>query len=138
MGTWSGQPFGSDPAGDWAYDLDDASGWGFVRDALTRVIGQTAVDADDAVVAIAAAEVVAHGLGRPTQSDAYTESVGAFVQRVGRPDASVVRLALEAIAASTSPESELTELWVDEDSDEWFSANDALKSALDAGLPGLV
>ena len=138
MGTWSGQPFGSDSAGDWAYDLDDASGWGFVRDALTRVIGQTEVDADDAVVAIAAAEVVAHGLGRPTQSDAYTESVGAFVQRVGRPDASVVRLALEAIAASTSPESELTELWVDEDSDEWFSANDALKSALDAGLPGLV
>ena len=137
MGTWSGQPFGSDSAGDWAFDLDDAAGWGFVRDALTRVIGQTEVDSDDAVVAIAAAEVVAHGLGRPTQSDAYTESVGVFVQRVGRPDAALVAIALEALAASTSPESELSELWADEDSDEWISANAALKNALDAGSPGL-
>ena len=112
MGTWSGQPFGSDSAGDWAFDLDDA------------------------VVAIAAAEVVAHGLGRPTQSDAYTESVGTFVQRVGRPDAALVAIALEALAASTSPESELSELWADEDSAEWLDANEALKNALDAGSPG--
>ncbi|SMG44369.1 protein of unknown function [Agreia pratensis] len=136
MGTWSGEPFGSDSASDWAYDLADASDWSVVRDALAPVIGQTDVDADDAVIAIAAAEVVAHGLDRPTQTDAYTESVGPFVQRAGRPDAALVALALDALAASSSPDSELTELWQDEDPDEWLSANEALKQALDAGLPG--
>ncbi|KJC64666.1 DUF4259 domain-containing protein [Agreia bicolorata] len=136
MGTWSGQPFRSDSASDWAYDLADASDWSVVRDALTEVIGQTDIDADDAAIAIAAAEVVAHGLDRPTQTDAYTESVGSFVQRVGRPDAELVAFALDALAAAGSAESELTELWQDEDPDEWLSANAALKQALDAGLPG--
>jgi hypothetical protein len=49
-----------------------------------------------------------------------------------------VILALDALAAASSPESELTELWLDEDPDEWLSANAALKQALDAGRPGLV
>jgi hypothetical protein len=62
--------------------------------------------------------------------------VGLFVRRVGRPDAALVALALDALAAATSPESELTELWEDEDPDDWLSANAALKQALDAGLPG--
>jgi hypothetical protein len=137
MGTWSGQPFGSDSASDWAYDLAEASDWSIVRDALTAVIDQAYIDADEAVIAIAAAEVVAHGLDRPTQTDAYTESVGSFVQRAGRPDAVLVTLALDALDAAGSPESELTELWVDEDPDEWFEANAALKQALDAGRPGV-
>jgi hypothetical protein len=138
MGTWSGEPFGNDSASDWAFDLTDAADWAFVREALTTVIGQSYIDADDAVIAIAAAEVVAHGLDRPTQTDAYTESIQPFVQRAGRPDAALVNLALDALAAASSPESELTELWLDEDPDEWLSANAALKQALDAGRPGLV
>lgn len=135
MGTWSGQPFGSDSASDWAYDLAEAPDWSIVREALTTVAGETEVDSDDAVIAIAAAEVVAHGLDRPTQTDAYTESVASFAQRVGRPDADLVALALDALTAATSPDSELTELWEDEDPEEWVTANATLKQALASAGP---
>jgi len=135
MGTWSGQPFGSDSASDWAYDLAEAPDWSIVREALTTVAGETEVDSDDAVIAIAAAEAVAHGLDRPTQTDAYTESVASFAQRVGRPDADLVALALDALTAATSPDSELTELWEDEDPEEWVTANATLKQALASAGP---
>ncbi|PZE39385.1 hypothetical protein DEJ31_00610 [Curtobacterium sp. MCPF17_031] len=71
------------------------------------------MDSDVAELAIAAAEVVAHGLGRPTQDDAYTATIGQFVDRAGQPDAGLVRLAGQAVAAASAGEGELAELWDD-------------------------
>ncbi|MGE3192867.1 MAG: DUF4259 domain-containing protein [Microbacteriaceae bacterium] len=131
MGTWSGQPFGNDGAADWGWELDDASDWGPVRQALNDAL-EGPLDGDVAETAIAAAEVVAHGLGRPTQSDAYTVSVSAFVERVGAPPADLVPLAVAALGTATGPDSELTELWNEADPTEW--REDCAK--LDAALRG--
>ena len=67
MGTWSGEPFGNDVAADFAWELDEQKRWNVVRDALREALrSKELLDADTACIAIAAAEVVAHGLGRPT------------------------------------------------------------------------
>jgi len=127
MGTWSAEPFGNDTAADWAYELDDAPDWSVVGEAL-RVAAETVpsdLDSDDAVTAIAAAQVVARGLGRVTAS---AESVDAFVARVSRPSPEMVALAVSALAAATSDEGELADLW--EGDPDWIAENEKLRAAL--------
>lgn len=131
MGAWSAEPFGNDAAADWADELDPLTGWEAVRATLAAVVGVPDLDADAASCAIAAAETVAHGIGQPTQDDAYTEAVDGFVERAGRPDDELVALAIAGLAAATSPGSELTELWEEDDPEEWRAANDALRDALE-------
>jgi hypothetical protein len=131
MGTWSGEPFGNDTAADWVWELDDVSDWGIPRDALEAAIGaKEPLDSDAAAIAIAAAEVVAAGLGRATQTDAYTESVQAFVSRSPQPPADLPAVALAALAAATNPSTELYELWNEADPAEWLAANESIKAAL--------
>lgn len=133
MGTWSAEPFGNDAAADWAWELDDSEDWGIVADALRLVLDEddpAELDADTATVAIAAAEVLAHSLGRPTQSDSYTESVAAFINRAPAPPAGLAAEALKALDVATTPAGELAELWLDEGSEEWSAANDRLREAL--------
>lgn len=138
MGTWSGQPFGNDAAADWAWELDGSDGWDAVLEALQAVLdtAPASVDADAATVAIAAAEVVAHQRGRPTQSDSYTESISSFVDRVPAPPAEVASIALRALDVATVPDGELAELWADAGADEWTEANQRIREAL--SLPPLV
>ncbi|WP_058624887.1 DUF4259 domain-containing protein [Microbacterium testaceum] len=127
MGTWSARPFGNDSAADWAYELDEASDWGVVSDAL-RVAAEAVpsdLDSDDAVTAIAAAEVVARGLGRVPES---AGSVDAFVARVSAPPPEMVALAVSALAVAASAEGELADLW--EGDPEWLAENEKLRSAL--------
>lgn len=131
MGAWSGEPFGNDTAADWAWELDETSDWEIVRDTLKQVLETgDAIDSDVASNAIAAAEVVAHGLGRPTQSDAYTESVSAFVARAPKPPSDVVELALAGLSAATSAASELSDLWAESGESNWAEANSQIQNAL--------
>jgi hypothetical protein len=134
VGAWSAEPFGNDTAADWAWELDEADNWDLVLDALTGVLAEepASVDADVASVVIAAAEVVAHANGRPTQSDAYTESVTSFVER--RPDAplGIIPVALSALAIATSPKGELAELWSESGTEEWTRAIVRLRESLSA------
>ncbi|WP_231848131.1 DUF4259 domain-containing protein [Microbacterium testaceum] len=130
MGTWSAEPFGNDSAADWAYELDEAKDWGVVSDAL-RVAAEAApseLDSDDAVLAIAAAEVVARGLGRVADS---AESVEAFVARVSPPSPELVALAVSALAVAASDEGELADLW--EGDPDWLAENEKLRAALTTG-----
>ncbi|MFD0789674.1 DUF4259 domain-containing protein [Microbacterium insulae] len=134
MGTWSGEPFGNDAAADFAWELDEQKRWNVVRGALREALRSTEpLDADTAAIAIAAAEVVAHGLGRPTQSDAYTESVEGFVSRARKPSGRLVRDAERAVAVASSSDGELAELWAEGDAQEWHDANARLVSALTTG-----
>ena len=134
MGAWSAEPFGNDTAADWAWELDDAESWDVVIDALTVLLDEepATIDADVAAVAIAAAEVVAHASGRPTQSDAYTESVTAFVERVPNPPFGIVPVALSALEIAASPEGELAELSTEEGADAWSAAVVRLRESLSA------
>jgi len=84
-----------------------------------------------ACTAIAAAEVVAHGLGRPTQSDAYTESVEALVSRASRPNKRLARQAAAAVDAATRDDGELAQLWAEAGDSEWRVAISRLRGALD-------
>ncbi|WP_069711848.1 DUF4259 domain-containing protein [Curtobacterium sp. ER1/6] len=82
MGTWSAEPIGNDAAADFVAELDGERRWTVVKAAFSTAakLGDT-LDSDTAATAIAAAEVVAHGLARPTQTDAYTERIQQFVGR---------------------------------------------------------
>jgi hypothetical protein len=131
MGTWSGEPFGNDVAADFAWELDDQKRWSVVRDALQEALrAREPLDADTACIAIAAAEVVAHGLGRPTQSDAYTESVESFVGRARKPSGRLVKQAERAVVIAASAQGDLAELWAESDAREWLEANARLTDAL--------
>src|SRR5918993_1004978 len=82
MGTWSHEPFGKDTAIDWTYELQNTHDFSLVEQAIQRVLdcGPEYVDADLAVEAVAAAEIIAKALGRGTQSDAYTNEVDAWLK----------------------------------------------------------
>lgn len=131
-GAWSAEPFGNDTAADWAYELEDHVDWSVVSAAL-RVAADSepaSLDADDATVAVAAAEVVARGLGR-IDTPAFSEHVEAYVARVPAPTAEVVALAREALAIAASDAGELAELW--EEDVDWRSENERLRAALTIG-----
>lgn len=133
MGAWSVEPFGNDVAADWAWELEDESDWSLVDDALSDVLDDLDdIDQDTATIAIAAAEVVAHGLGNATQRDAYTEEVESFVARAGRPSDDTVALALAALSAASGDSSELAAEWTDAGDPGWGEAIDELRSALTA------
>lgn len=132
MGTWSHEPFGNDSANDWAYDLEECTDFSLVAAALKRAADSGEyLDADEAVEAVAAAEVLAKALGRGTQSDAYTGKVDAWLASIpAKPSPELSALAQRALAKVLGPESELRELW--EESDEfalWEASVVALQSA---------
>lgn len=131
MGAWSVEPFGNDVAADWAWDLEEETDWDVIEDALQDALEDVDdIDHETAVIAIAAAEVVAHGLGHATQRDAYTEEVEAFVRRAGCPNQDVVLLALAALTAATGPGSELAQQWDSAGDTGWDEAIEHLRSAL--------
>jgi hypothetical protein len=134
MGTWSCEPFGNDTANDWAYGLDERRDFSLVEEAIRAVLdnGDDYLDADLAVEAIAAAEVLAKALGRGTQSDAYTEKVDAWLRTVSTPPAGTLladaRRALDRILGA---DSELNELWEESDEHaEWLERVRAQQAAL--------
>ncbi|WP_423265508.1 DUF4259 domain-containing protein [Frondihabitans sp. 4ASC-45] len=133
MGTWSAEPLGNDTGADFSWELDGQKRWGVVKAALTRALRSSApMDSDVACTAIAAAEVVAHGLGRPTQSDVYTESVETFVGRASRPSKRLTRQAVLAVDAAARDDGELAQLWAEAGDSEWRVAISRLLGALNA------
>lgn len=132
MGTWSHEPFGNDSANDWAYDLEESRDFSLVAAALKRAAdAEVDLDEDEAVEAVAAAEVLAKALGRGTQSDAYTEKVDAWLASISaKPSPDLLQLAQRALARVLAPESELRELWEEtEHFAQWESSIVALQTA---------
>jgi len=132
MGAWSAEPFGNDSALDWAFELEGSSDWDVVADALTEAANTDGrMDSDVATAAIAAAEVVARGLGRPTQDEDAPEDVLEFVARVATPTPELVELAMLGLNAASGPDSELSLLWnEDGEQSEWSQANARIATAL--------
>jgi hypothetical protein len=117
MGTWGTGTFENDTASDWVYELEAAVDAAPVRDALDATLGaaQDYLDADAAVIGLAAAEVVAalNGMARPGIPDGVRDWVGNHP--VG-PDPDLLATARAAVDAIVS-QSELRELW--EETDEF-------------------
>ncbi len=120
MGTWGAGNFENDDAGDWAWELDDATDHSLLTSTLQTVTEADGyLEAPDAANALAAAEVVATIAGKPMSGD-LPDSVEEFRKRVtAAPSPELISLAVSAVKRIES-DSELKELWEESGSyDEW-------------------
>ena len=118
MGTWSHESFGNDTANDWAYELEDATDFVVIEAALQVALdeGDEYLDADLAMEAIAAVEVIAKRLGKGTQSDVYTEKVDQWLETISeQPSDDLLSLAKRVLERIVADDSELKELWLESD-----------------------
>jgi hypothetical protein len=126
MGTWSHEPFGNDTANDWAYELEDTTDFSVIDATLQTALdeGQEDLDADLAMEAIAAIEVLAKSLGHGTQTDVYTDKVDEWVDRISlKPSADLLQKAEQVLALVASDHSELKELWQESEEYELWANN---------------
>lgn len=134
MGTWSHESFGNDTANDWAYELEDATDFSVIEAALQVALdeGDEYLDADLAMEAIAAVEVIAKRLGKGTQSDVYTEKVDQWLETISeQPSDDVLSLAKRVLERIVADDSDLKELWLESDEYElWLGNIQQLKDAL--------
>lgn len=131
MGAWGILPFENDEAMDWLDELE-AGGAEVVRSALTNADGDY-VEAPEACVAIAAAEVTSTSQGRPPGGLPVTVSswLAAHGAELGLED---VELALQAVVRVAGEDSELAELWDDADEPEWRESLEDLLERLRSAL----
>lgn len=134
METWSHESFGNDTANDWAYELEDATDFSVIEAALQVALdeGDEYLDADLAMEAIAAVEVIAKRLGKGTQSDVYTEKVDQWLETISeQPSDDLLSLAKRVLERIVADDSELKELWLESDEYElWLGNIQQLKDAL--------
>lgn len=134
MGTWSHESFGNDTANDWAYELEDATDFSVIEAALQVALdeGDEYLDADLAMEAIAAVEVIAKRLGKGTQSDVYTEKVDQWLETISeQPSDGLLSLEKRVLERIVADDSELKELWLESDEYElWLGNIQQLKDAL--------
>ncbi|MDA3507368.1 DUF4259 domain-containing protein [Acinetobacter junii] len=134
MGTWSHESFGNDTANDWAYELEDATDFSVIEAALQVALdeGDEYLDADLAMEAIAAVEVIAKRLGKGTQSDVYTEKVDQWLETISeQPSDGLLSLAKRVLERIVADDSELKELWLESDEYElWLGNIQQLNDAL--------
>jgi uncharacterized protein DUF4259 len=128
MGTWGSGAFDNDDAADWAWQLTDDADEAVVAAALTAVESSTDPAAPASQVAVAAAEVVAAGLGRPAAD--LPDDVAAWVaSRTERRWAALAPLALRSIARVAAG-SELRDLWAESDATDATDATDEWSAVL--------
>lgn len=122
MGAWGIGSFDNDHACDWLLDLIEGDDLAPMRAAIAQVLAEDDyLDSDLAVEALAAIEVLAATLGRPTVAIGEEEEFQAWLTRLQlQGDPSLVPGALRAIERILAPESELRELWEEtEDYADW-------------------
>ncbi len=135
MGAWGIGHFENDTALDWLGDYDEAPAESVDR-ALEAASGADPedLDADLACEALAAAEAVAHALGRPDPGLAPEVrerlAAGRGAVRTLAEAASRAKAAVDRVGAETS---ELAELWDEADPGDaaaWRAALTALRARL--------
>jgi hypothetical protein len=120
MGAWGAGNFENDDAMDWVIDFESARDLEIIQNALEAVIQSAGdyVDAWEASVALAAAEVVAALLRKP-HPKLPDEVVGWVSQQHGKSlvvENLIIEQAMRALSIIAA-ESELKELW--EETDEF-------------------
>lgn len=120
MGCWAIDSFGNDDAADWLYGLAEQNDLVLVRETISQLLTADGyLDAPYATEALAAIEVVAAALGRPTAAARANKDLMGWIARVKPlPEQSLVADAVRAVDRILAPESELRELW--EDTDEFI------------------
>ena len=131
MGAWGVAAFDNDDASDWAYELENTEGEGFLADTFAAVIDAAEdayLDLGEAAPAVAAAETVATMAGRAGAS--VSDAVAAWARAQGEPSSAIRALAHAAIARVRRA-SELKDLWEESESyDEWLASLDSLEARI--------
>lgn len=135
MGAWGNGSFDNDDAADFIADVTDGSDVAPVRDIFATVLAADEyLEAPDASQAIAAAEIVAAALGRPTNAALQEDGLADWLERaMPIADPGLAKQAMQVLDRILAPKSELRELW--EESDEfadWQAAIIGLRSHLQA------
>lgn len=125
-GAWGDGSFDNDDAMEWVAECVRATSPATIKDAFDRVMKADVVEAPDAADAIAAAEVVAASLGKP--SPALPKELKAWLAT--QPAAQIkaqAALAQRALAKVEDPHrSELRQLWSEGKANQWLARVRAL------------
>ncbi len=133
MGCWGVGNFQNDDALDWLGDLQDGLGFGAVERVLNARLNVAYIEAPDASESLAASEVVAALLGRP--SGDLPVDVARWVSENRGQDASTYReTALHNVRAILSGNSELRDRWKENEADYpfWKATQESLIARLEA------
>jgi len=97
-------------------------------------VGDEYLEAPEASIALAAAEVLARLCGNPGEKNSYTEAADKWVESAQlKPTVELLDKAQAAIARILGENSELKELWEDSDQyDAWQASIDNLRTRVGA------
>ena len=128
--AWGDGSFENEDAMDWVAECVQAASPGLVKAAFDRVLAADVVETPDASAAVAAAEVVAASLGKP--SPALPADLKAWL--AGQPRSQIEAEAALAERALTKIEdarhSELRQLWSEGKTNQWLTKVQALQSRI--------
>jgi len=122
MGAWGAKSFENDDAMDWAAELEKSADQTFVEKGLRQALERRGkyLEAPDAGIGLAAAEVVAALAGLPFK--ALLGGVAAWVTNQKRlNNRSLLNLAVEMVQRVRN-DSELKELWEEAGAEDWNNA----------------
>lgn len=126
MGAWGFTTFDNDDAADWLDELGDHQSLALVRETIAAVLEVEAdeeVDAPLASAALAASELIAAAIGRPSGAARKQEELMIWISKMRpSPDAALIADALSAIDRILGPHSELRALW--EESEDYAAWTD--------------
>ena len=129
MGAWGHQFDENDSASDWLDEFAVAQNWPFVQSALQDALSAAYeyLEADEGSAALAAAELVAAGLGKASSRLSPDLSLWARDNAAGANELKTI--ASEAVL-SVRDGGELHELWHEGDANDWLASVDDLHSRL--------
>jgi hypothetical protein len=133
MGAWGHLAFDNDTANDWAYGLDEVDDLSLVEAAFDEVegVGAEYLDQDVACNALSACEVLARLLGHPGYTNAHTEKVDQWVAAHNlKPSPALLKRASAAIDRILANNSELRDLWEEDDGDAWRKSVEDLRARM--------
>jgi hypothetical protein len=122
MGAWGAGPFENDDASDWVWDLEESSGDGVIAAALSAVSDlqpEEYLEAPDATVGLAAAEVVAAALGAPAKK--LPEGVSAWVSASHIVISPGLIDSARSVVDRVATNSELKDLWDEASNSDWLA-----------------
>ncbi|MEM8795063.1 MAG: DUF4259 domain-containing protein [Pseudomonadota bacterium] len=127
MGTWSAGSFGNDTALDFVEDVEDFAKLRETLLKLSAVSGE--LDADTASIAIAACDLLAASIERPPGD------LPDIPDLSGHDVSDDLLDKAKSLVAHVRSNSELAELWSEEDDEEWQEELDALVVRLTPSQP---
>ena len=122
MGAWGNRNFENDAAEDFLDEFRDLPTDAMLLEALMAVVEageeETYIEAEEASAALAAAEVVAASLARPSPD--FPEALSAVVHNLGSGDNKDIRKLARKAVKQVLRASELQELWAEQgEPNEW-------------------